>query len=284
MVCAARTATDVGWRASSSAGSAVVALHHAQSSNIDACPSPSKLVAETGALGAVPAAMPKPSLLAILIAVPLSACSSTPNDVEVTLAPEVISSLDGTATVQVTLFHDTSATDGKPVDLTIAYTDRNGTAHAITAASGSTDKRGVYETTLTGLMWDGTGTVTATAGAVTGEATFAVLDRTPPVVTIAPATLMQNNDTTVMVHVTDEIGISQVSFETTGDTGGGGGGGGGGRQGTTIAIAGETDAMVPFDVGIGTQVPVGTVITMYAVASDLSGNEGVATPITATVN
>ena len=133
-------------------------------------------------------------------------------------------------------------------------------------------------------MWDGTGTVTATAGAVTGEATFAVLDRTPPVVTIAPATLMQNNDTTVMVHVTDEIGISQVSFETTGDTGGGGGGGGGGRQGTTIAIAGETDAMVPFDVGIGTQVPVGTVITMYAVASDLSGNEGVATPITATVN
>ncbi len=217
-----------------------------------------------------------------LLAVPLIACNSDPNGVEVTLSPEVISSIDGTLTVEATVYHDTDTTAQKPVTVTLDYTDRNGKDQAanvtIATPNGQTDVRGVFTTKITGLQWDGAGTVHVAAGAATADADFAVLDRSPPVLSIVPPVLHVNQDGQVTVHVTDEIGISQVSFETSGF----GGGGGGNRQRTTIAQAGTTSADVVFDVATG-NANANQMVTLYAVAADLSGNEGVATPVTVTI-
>jgi hypothetical protein len=119
--------------------------------------------------------------------------------------------------------------------------------------------------------------VTVTSGDVTSDATFAVLDRSPPAVSIEPPTITAGQDSTVTVHVSDEIGVSQVSFETSFQNGGNGN-----RQRTTISDAGTTDAAVDFDVNTQ-DTQIGEMVTIYAIASDLSGNEGVATPVTVTV-
>lgn len=213
---------------------------------------------------------------------PLAACNSDPSDVEVTLAPEVISSIDGTLSLEATVYHDTDAKESKTVTVTVDYTDRNGNDQSANAVietpTGPTDKRGVFATRITGLKWDGAGTVHVTSGDVTTDATFSVLDRSPPVVSITPPTLSVNQgDTTVTVHVADEIGVSQVSFESSGNNGGNGN-----RQRTTISNAGTTDADVDFDINTG-NLNAGDMVTIYAVAADLSGNEGVAQPVTVTV-
>ena len=225
--------------------------------------------------------MGKLPLVCALSLVALAACNSDPTDVEVTLAPEVISSLDGTLQVEATVFHDTDTKESKSVTVTIDYTDRNGNDHStdavIATASGETDKRGTFDTAITGLHWDGYGTVHVTAGTVTADADFSVLDRSPPTVTITPPTVHAQQDATVTVHVADEIGVSQVSFETS-DTNGGNNN----RQRTTISQAGTTDADVAFDIN-GGNLNIGDMITIYAVAADLSGNEGVAAPVTVTV-
>jgi hypothetical protein len=226
--------------------------------------------------------MAYPRMLAsLLVLAPLAACNSDPSDVEVTLAPEVISSIDGTLSLEATVYHDTDAKESKTVTVTVDYTDRNGNDQSANAVietpTGPTDKRGVFATRITGLRWDGAGTVHVTSGDVTTDATFSVLDRSPPVVSITPPTLTVNQDATVTVHVTDEIGVSQVSFETSAT-----GGGNGNRQRTTISNAGTTDADVDFDVGTN-NLTAGDTVTIYAVAADLSGNEGVAQPITVTV-
>jgi hypothetical protein len=202
-------------------------------------------------------------------------CAASTNDVLVTVAPEVISSLDGTAAVHVIVLADRDPVAKKPVAITADYTDRNGGAHAITEVDGITDAKGAFDATLTGLMWDGTGTVTVASGKVTGDATFAVLDRTPPKATISPpATARVGQDTTAMVHATDEIGVSQVIFETdSGIT----------RGRSTIIASGASDATIAFDFAIPDTVTVGSTITLYALAADLSGNEGAAQPVTVTV-
>lgn len=212
-----------------------------------------------------------------LLAIPaLTACTSNPNDVMVQLAPEVISSLDGTLQVHAIVLGDNEPLTDKAMDLTIAYTDRNGMAHAIDPASGKTDKAGAFDATFKGLTWDGSGTVTATSGSLTGTATFAVLDRTPPKVTITPpASVPRNTDITVQVHVTDEIGVSQVFFDTSRTNNGNFN-----RDRATITT-GASDVTTQFDVT--TPDVQGAMITLYALGQDMSGNQAAATPVTITV-
>ncbi|HEU4730716.1 MAG TPA: hypothetical protein VFT22_22630 [Kofleriaceae bacterium] len=204
----------------------------------------------------------------------LIGCVGDPNDISVQLSPDVISSIDGTLAVHALVLADRDpVAKGKTVDLAIQYTDRNGTVHMIAPISGPTDERGALDATFSGLTWDGTGTVTATSGKATGEATFAVLDRTPPKVAIVPPannSVHANADQTINVHVTDEIGVSEAILETSLN--------GGGRQRTTIVASGSTDVTIPFQVNFN-DAAVGQTVTVYALAGDLSGNEAAATPI-----
>ena len=212
----------------------------------------------------------------------LAACAPDTNDVSVRLAPEVISSIDGTLSVTALVLADRQPAESETVDITVAYTDRNGTPRTIAPATGTTDAKGTFEATLTGLMWDGTGTVTAAvAGGPTGTATFAVLDRTPPKVTIIPppaSTVRANNDITVEVKITDEIGVSQVDFEWAGQFGIQFG-----RERSSVVASGSTDATLKFDIAIPDFAQVGATLTLYALGADLSGNQGAAQPVTVTV-
>lgn len=232
--------------------------------------------------------MPKLRLpwIALLSAV-VGACSASTDDLVIELAPDVVSSLDGTVTVRATAFADRGPAANQPIELTVAYTDRNGTAHAIAPVDGKTDKDGVFESTIAGLDFDGTGTITATlqpAGKLTATATFAVLDRTPPVVAITPPTgntVAANSDVQIKVHITDEIGVSQVVFESTPFNTQGGNNGN--RQRSTVVASGATDTMVTFDLGVPQNATVGQTVTFYALATDLSGNQAAATPVMVTV-
>ena len=219
--------------------------------------------------------------LSLLFVTPLAACAGNPNDIMVQLAPEVISSLDGSLQVHALVLSDRDpVAKGKAIDLTVDYTDRNGTAHTIAPVSGTTDERGAFDATFTGLTWDGVGTVTAKVGTVTGDATFSVLDRTPPKVVItAPATVRVNMNAQFQVHITDEIGVSQVSFETSNN---GNGGNNGGQRSTTVA-SGATDATLSFNFQAN-DTQVGQMVTFYSVAADLSGNEAAATPVVVTIS
>lgn len=224
--------------------------------------------------------MPKLRLL-WLVCAPLAACTGTPNAVVVELAPSVVSSLDGTLSVHTLTLADRDPVEAKPIAITVDYTDRNGMAHDIAEVDGKTDKKGEFDATLTGLDWDGTGTVHAkVTGGPEGEETFAVLDRTPPKVTITPPTIHTNAGATVMIHATDEIGVSQVFFQVTGFNGGGGGGFGNGDRSLIASGAADVTLSFQFDTGNTTA---GTVLTLYALAADLSGNEGAATPVMVTV-
>lgn len=216
-----------------------------------------------------------------LLCLPLAACTS-PNDIQITLQPEVISSLSGELNVHAVVYDDNDPVgNDKAIDLAVEYTDRNGVAHSIAPISGKTNGRGEIDATFTGLSWDGTGKVTASVDKITGEAAFSVLDRSPPVVTIEPptgSTVHVASNTAVTVHVTDEIGLSSVTLQASTDVGNGGNG----RQRTAI-FSGATDEMVQFDFGQFQNAQVGQTVTLYAMAADLSGNLGVATPIMVTV-
>jgi len=215
-------------------------------------------------------------LASLLLAGSLAGCAPDTNNVTVQLAPEVISSIDGTLAVRALALADREPAAGELVHLAVDYRDRNGTAHAIAPVDGETDPTGVFEATVTGLTWDGTGTVTASIDGtdLTGAATFAVLDRTPPSVSIVPPANNQvriGNDVSITVKVTDEIGISQVFFEASA----------GQRDRSTVIASGATDTSVTFDFRIE-NVATGTMVTLYALAADLSGNQGAARPVSIT--
>ncbi len=202
------------------------------------------------------------------------ACTTTPTDVLVTLAPDVVSSLSGTLSVRATVVAEREPVGGEPVQITLEYQDRAGTPRAIAPVEGTTDEKGVFETTISGLTWDGTGTVIATGAGIEGTASFAVLDRTPPKVVITPPIANQvrrGQDITVKVRVTDEIGVSQALFGSSDQS----------RDRSLIA-SGATDVVLDFDFSVPDLAP-GAMVTLFALADDLSGNQGAATPIIVTV-
>lgn len=211
----------------------------------------------------------------------LLACTPEPDGILVELSPEVISSIDGSLHVRGLVIEERTPIDGEPVTITVAYTDRNGEAHEIAGAEVTSDARGAFDAVLEGFAWEGTGTVTAAlAGAdVSAEATFAVLDRTPPVVAILPPTtdlhVGQGLPLDVEVRVTDEIGASQVTIEAAGELE---------RVRTSVVASGSTDATLTFRFDIPDNALPGPTITLYALATDLSGNQAAATPITLIVD
>ncbi len=224
--------------------------------------------------------MHEPRLAFLLLAplVSLSACGDDPSAILIELSPNIVSSIDGTLGVRATVLADREPVADETVSLTIAYTDRNGIAHAIAPIEGATDGTGVLEATIVGLTWDGIGAVTAAIPSTTIEAvaTFAVLDRSPPTVSITPPAGNQirvGTDISISVRAQDEIGISQVAFESSRDFG---------RDRTTIT-SGAIDTSVGFDFSVPDGTPIGTMVTLYALATDLSGNIGAASPLTITV-
>ncbi len=218
--------------------------------------------------------MDSPRLLGLTTLAVLGACATDPNEVLVALAPDIVSSLNGTLAVRATVLADRTPVASEAVEITVDYTDRGGLTHVIAPVSGSTDDKGVFEATLTGFLWDGSGTITVTSPQVDGSASFAVLDRTPPKVTITPPAASQvrrGTDLTIQVRATDEIGVSQVYFGSSDRS----------RDRSLIA-SGSTDVTTEFDFQVPDVAP-GAMVTLYALAEDLSGNQGAALPITVTV-
>jgi hypothetical protein len=210
----------------------------------------------------------------------LASCTGDPDIVQVELSPSLISSLDGTTRVSAIVAADLTPLPDEPVRITVEYTDRNGTPHAIDPIDAITNDRGVAEATLTGLAWDGIGIVTVTtANAITTSATFTVLDRTPPKIEILPPTTDKRVGPglplDVQVRVTDEIGVSEVYLDATGgiDT-----------TRRTVVASGAQDTTLTFRTAVAVGAAPGPTIQLYALASDLSGNFASATAMTLTVD
>ncbi len=210
----------------------------------------------------------------------IAACTGAPNTIEVSLAPSLISSLDGRTTVTALVADDTTPLPNTSVQVAIDYTDRTGRPHVIDSIDGTTDESGVFSTTVAGLAWDGTGTITVTTGGESGQAVFAVLDRTPPKVTILPPTtnlrVGPGLPLDVQIRVTDEIGVGQVILDATGGFGGDG-------RSTTL-VSGTQDGTATFRIDVPGGAQPGPTLVLYALATDLSGNSAVAMPITLIVD
>lgn len=218
----------------------------------------------------------------VLVAlVVVAACTPSPDAIQVELAPRVISSLDGTTQISAIVSGAREPLAGEAVHVEIAYTDRTGATHVIDPIDGTTDHRGVFTGTVEGLRFDGTGTITVSSAAspsVTAAATFAVLDRTPPTITILPPTsdgkVGPGLPLTIQVHATDEIGIADVALDL------------GGLQGTvrTVAATGAADTTQVFRAQVPQNLATGDTIELHALAHDLSGNAVAAAAVTLTVD
>lgn len=238
-------------------------------------------------------------IVAVGALVALTACEkkvpgAKPDAVQVELAPDVVSSLDGTLSVHARVVDAATALRERPVRLTIEYVDRNGIARAVAGSSAAlvmTDRTGVADHVFSGLIWEGSGTVRAEVlddqgqpfigregTAVTGEATFSVVDQTPPEVTILSVfenKVGPNLPVDIQVQAQDEIGISQVFFEVAGEAT---------DSNSSLVASGTTNGTVTFSFDVpGGAVP-GPTIVVYAMAADLSGNLSAATPVTLTVD
>ncbi len=199
-----------------------------------------------------------------------------PDDVLVTLAPEIISSIDGSTTVRMVVVGERTPLAAQAVRVSVDYIDRNGDVHVVDPVEGITDTRGAFDAVIEGLTWEGTGAVTAEVVGldVASIATFAVIDRTPPLVEILPPTadlhVGPGFPVDVEIRVQDEIGVSEVFFEAAGEAE---------RQRTTFVASGSTDSTVRFRVDIPDGALSGPTITLYAMAADMSGNLAAAEPV-----
>ncbi len=201
-------------------------------------------------------------------------CAAEPSEIMVSLAPGIVSSLDGTLAVHAVLLADREPASGETLSITVDYTDRNGTPHAIAPTSAETGDAGAIDAVLTGFDWDGFGTVTVTNADVTGTASFGVLDRTPPKVTIVPPaanTVRRGQNIRVDVQATDEIGISQIFFGTSLRD-----------RDRSLVASGATDLTLGFELQVPDVAP-GTTIQLFGLAEDMSNNQGAAMPVTVTV-
>ena len=213
-------------------------------------------------------------------------CGPKPDRVELALAPDLISSEIGVISARATVFANKDTVSDYKVEFDVAYKDRSGTAINIPAVTDTGNAAGEASASFSGLMFEGSGTVTAKvmdmqgmavvddmSNPIQAAATFGVLDQSPPKVTITSpvngAHLAMNTPYTITVHATDEIGISQVFTQTTRMNGGNGG--------SNRITSGAADVTISVDTDTGGN---GTnTITIYAMAADLSGNLGIAAPI-----
>lgn len=210
----------------------------------------------------------------------------------VELAPNVVSSAEGSLHVRARVFDASAPLVGWTVRIQISYVDRNGGVRTFAGPTGETDRTGALEHIFEGLYWEGSGTVTAEVldelgqpyigrndVAVRGEATFSVLDRSPPVITIqgvgADNKVGPGLPIDVPVTVSDEIGVSQVFFEAFGEAN---------TFDSTLIASGSTGATVTFSFDVPGGALSGPTITLYAMAEDLSGNRSAAVPVVLTVD
>jgi hypothetical protein len=211
----------------------------------------------------------------------LAACAGDPTAIQIELSPSVISSLDGSTTVSAIISDDSMTPLADVVArITVDYVDRNGTVHDIAPIDVRTDDRGVIHARLEGLLWDGTGTVTVeTTAQVADSATFSVLDRTPPKIEILPPTVDglvgPGLPLDVQIHVTDEIGVSQVTLDGNDTIFG---------TRTTVVASGSLDSTLTFRTNVPADASPGPTIRLNALATDLSGNIAAAAVVTLTVD
>lgn len=220
-------------------------------------------------------------------------CGPGPNRIELSLAPDLIASTIGTLGATATVYSNKDTTSGFSVAFDVAYKDRNGMPHNIAAISDITDVAGQANASFAGLIFEGSGTVTAKVldnqgAAILDDlkqplqttASFGVLDLSPPQVTItSPANgahFAMNTQYTITVRATDEIGVSQVYTQTSRSNSGNGGNGSSSR-----IASGASDVTAKFDADTGGNAT--NTITIYAMAADMSGNLGVATPVVISV-
>jgi DNA-binding beta-propeller fold protein YncE len=222
--------------------------------------------------------------LTVMMCLLISGCDTTPapDGIFIELAPDLISSAEGTMRVRALVVGEQRSLSGESVRFDVAYTDRNGDEHVIEAVTGETDKRGSFETVLSGFDFEGMGSVSATLvddEQVSAEAVFSVLDETPPTVLIQPPTADSVIGTgfplEVIVDVADEIGIGDVQVEVTGELV---------QQVSTVVASGEKTATVRFDFEVPQNAAAGPSITLHATAVDLSGNITAAEPVVVTVD
>jgi hypothetical protein len=210
----------------------------------------------------------------------MAGCTGDADNIELSLAPNLISSLDGSTTLTALVAAGTTPLSGEDVHVSVVYTDRNGTPHDIAPIDGKTEGNGAFTGQIAGLTWDGTGTISVTSGAASASATFTVLDRTPPTVEILPPTtdlkVGPGLPLEVAVHVTDEIGISRVILDSNGTINN--------NTRETVVGSGSQDTTVTFRMSVPQNATTGPTIQLYALAEDLSGNISVATAITLTVD
>ena len=236
-------------------------------------------------------------------------CGGSPDRVEISVSPDIVSSQSGTLTAKATVFGGSAGVSAVPVLLHVDYTDRNGTAHPIQDVTAKTNEVGEAEVDFTGLTFEGVGTITATAlddknqplvdsakQPVITKGTFSVLDLSPPVVTItnpaANATVgsasAQNGfQFTVTIAAADEIGVSQTFFQAVS---GQNGNLTLNRTGSRINGSGSTSVTIDYQVGGqggggggNGNMKAGDTITLTAMATDLSGNIGVAPAVNVVV-
>lgn len=223
-------------------------------------------------------------------------CGAPPPDrVNVSLAPDVVSSESGALTAEAVVLNGNTELKGWTVKLHVDYTDRNGTAHDVADASDKSDNIGLYRGTFEGLKWGGAGTVTASvldpAGQpaldakkmpITGSAAFSVTDESPPTVMItspaANAQITRGARLTVTVAATDEIGVSQIYVQVVTMNGNNID-----RTRSTILASGTTNGTASFDFDTG-NVQTTTTAIIYAMAADMSGNLAVSPSVPITIN
>lgn len=215
-----------------------------------------------------------------------------PDAVLLQLAPDVVSSEDGSLVARATVVDGQTPLKGKTVRLTVVFTDQLGNVRSVPGVTEETDRTGAVEHTFEGLFWAGAGSIHAEVLDGDGEpyvgredvpvestSTFAVVDLTPPSVTIQPPTedLHVGRDLPLDIEVTftDLMGVANVTIQSVGEMS---------STQSRIIASGSTGGNVVFEFNVPGAAVEGPTITLYALAEDLSGNVAAATPLTLTVD
>ena len=215
-----------------------------------------------------------------------------PDAVVLTLAPDVVSSAEGSLSATAVVLEGTSPQKNWSIRLQVVFTDQLGRLRTVPGVTADTDATGALRHTFEQLRWAGAGTITAEVLDSDGqpyigkddlplatEATFAVIDLSPPTVTILPVTSDNHVGPSlpldVQVDFGDEIGVSNVILQAVGELE---------ATRTRIIASGSSSGSVVFDLDVPGGAIQGPNITLYALAEDLSGNITAAQPLTLIVD